>query len=94
MLLDNCYSSTVVQLCLSFDDCLYCLDCRIKPKNLGDAKYDYVAYNTGVMLQHLNRHSLMGDIISEDLKRKLISDDYANFPEGGKGGGCFIPEKL
>lgn len=91
MLNDNhCYSSTTVHLFLSFDNFLYCSDCQVKPETCGEEKYNYVAYNTGVMLQHLERHKAYGHLIPTELRNKLIADDYTNFPEGGRRGGCFV----
>lgn len=87
---NHCYSSSPVNIFLSFDNFLYCYNCQAKPEDVGHVKYNYVAYNTGVMLHHLERHKTFGHLIPEDLKSKLITDDYINFPEGGKQGGCFV----
>ena len=75
------------------DSYLYCAACELHPYNTHDLIFGYVALNTGAMLHHLDKHERDGFLTTAALRRKLIEDDIANFPEGGGAGGYFNDKK-
>jgi len=71
------------------DSYLYCAACELNPNNRHDLIFGYIALNTGSMLNHLDQHKRRGDVVPDDMRKALLTDDTTNFPEGGTAGGFF-----